>query len=793
MPDSAKALVNGLYQIHAKLGVELTRAGEDAVITDADKALDSIRKQAKASKGKKATPEPQTVLDAITAGERTDIVSAARDIARWYFEQGLTDRETIYTRVHGELARIFPAITRIETVNAIAGYGRFRALSKDAIDIQMRDLIGQSLQLARIRAMREGKAPLKVAEPRPISDAERHLTQIVNELKRQGKYSVTDPTRQLRTALDAIKARLDNQIADLNQEISTGEKINKTRTTVEYDAEAKAKRAERDRLVKIRNEIFKAPGITDEARIKRTVAALERSLREYERRITERDYFATNAKSAAPEDVRIDALKARIASTKQQLEWLKKMAKPEMRTAEELAEDVWEERVLARMTDLKDRLARGDFATTPRPERVLTPRMEKIKAKLVKVEADFEAAKRRWRWQQKSAPAKAFDLTLDTFDLVRAIWTGLDLSPILRQGIMPLLTNPITTIKEIGKAFPSIASEEAAVIHMNRLRETPEYARYVRYKTPFTEVGGPLERQDELVTSNLARHIPVLAGTQRFYTALLNGLRFSMLQMGEKAFAPNGKYTNEQGKAMAFYVGAATGRGSIGSLDRAGVWLNRVFFSPRLFASNLQMLVGMPIWKASDAKVRKYIAGQYARMAIGWAGIYTLGYLAGGELEQDWRSSDFGKIRFGNTRIDPLRGMSQVIVLTGRTLTGERKTGTGRIVAIRGPDTPFKGMTVADVMENFIRSKFAPAISIPFDIAVGETVVGQPVDPRSMKMWTRLITPMAGQDIYQAIQEQGMPEGTAMGLLFLLGFGGMTYERKTKRIIPRSPYRLPVR
>ena len=789
MPEGAKARVKALHDAHAKLEVEIAKEAESAVVVEADKAIKDIKKQVKAAKGKGEPPEPQIVLDKMASGKRTDLTEAARDIARWYIMQGVTDRETIYDRVHGELSRIFPAMTRLETINALAGYGQYKELSKDALKVQLRDLIGQSQQISKIKDMLAGKAPLKSGrEQRTPTDEERRLLQIVNEMKRKGEYSVTDPARQLKSALDAIHTRLKNQIADLNEEIRTGEKISKTRTTVEYDAEAKALRAERDRLKAIEKELFGDPKMTDEARINRAVAALQRSIAEYERRITQGDYFARKATVKTPPSEQIDALKAQRESTKQQLEWLKKMAKPEMRTPAELALDRWENSVLARIADLKDRMARGDFITQPRPERVLTPRLEKLQAQKMKVEAEFQAAKRRWQWQQSSLPSKAVDLTLDTFDLVRAIWTGIDLSPILRQGIMPLLAHPVRTVTEIGKAFPTLTSEEAALRHMNRIRESPQYARYQRYRLNYTEVGGPLERMEELVISNLARYIPVLAGTQRFYTALMNGLRHSSMEIAERAFGPDGKFTKEQGETMAFYVNASTGRGNLGWLERAAVPMNRVFFSPRLLMANLQMLTGAPILRATDAKARAYIAREYARMAIGWGLIYTLGYLANGEFEWNWKSSDFGKIRFGNTRIDPLRGMAQVAVLTGRLTTGERKTARGRIVPIRGPDRPYAGLTAFQIMANFMRSKLSPMFSIGLDVIAGETMDGEPVDPLTLRTAGRLVTPMAARDVYEAIREHGVPEGAALGLLFILGFGGNTYEPRTKKRRPKSFY-----
>jgi hypothetical protein len=96
--------------------------------------------------------------------------------------------------------------------------------------------------------------------------------------------------------------------------------------------------------------------------------------------------------------------------------------------------------------------------------------------------------------------------------------------------------------------------------------------------------------------------------------------------------------------------------------------------------------------------------------------VYLLAQLAGFDIEWDPRSSDFGKIKIGNTRIDPLGGFSQVIVFLSRVLDGKTKTGSGVIAPNRGENIPYGVDNTYQLIAKFVRSKLAPAVGTPIDL-----------------------------------------------------------------------------
>src|SRR5690606_38727402 len=143
--------------------------------------------------------------------------------------------------------------------------------------------------------------------------------------------------------------------------------------------------------------------------------------------------------------------------------------------------------------------------------------------------------------------------------------------------------------------------------------------------------------------------------------------------------------------------------------------------------------------------------------------VYLLSGLMGAELEGDPRSSDFGKIKVGNTRIDPLAGISQVTVLLSRLGSGQIKTGSGRIEPIRGPKKKFTTPGGWSLTMRFLRTKLSPSFGLAADLIDGENVVGEPVDP--VTGTARLFIPLSFQDIRETMEEHGVAKGAAISIL----------------------------
>ena len=97
----------------------------------------------------------------------------------------------------------------------VSGYGVWKELSKEDLEVRVRDDVGQYQQLAKIEALLRGDAPKKTGvERREASDEERLLMKEVERLKKAGNY--IDAEQTLKSAFASMKTRLENQIKDLD-------------------------------------------------------------------------------------------------------------------------------------------------------------------------------------------------------------------------------------------------------------------------------------------------------------------------------------------------------------------------------------------------------------------------------------------------------------------------------------------------------------------------------------------------------------------------------------------------
>ena len=308
----------------------------------------------------------------------------------------------------------------------------------------------------------------------------------------------------------------------------------------------------------------------------------------------------------------------------------------------------------------------------------------------------------------------------------------------------------------------------------------------------------------------------LVRASNRGFVTFLNELRADSFDSMYAAFTrPNAlerlagakprEGTLVEAKAIANYVNVATGRGKIGWGDKQATLtgLNAVFFAPRLVASRINLLAGQPLYQG-NARTRTMIAAEYARFAMGVGVVIALAAAAkaafgddddeDGLVTTDPRSTDFLRIRFGNTYIDPLAGLAQVTTFLARIGTGETVTSSGEVRSLRNQwrrtdlmdglhelapsifdrpdyieDRKFGQRSAGDVLGTFMRSKLNPATGAAVTLAFGEDYSGQPADPK--KVARDLFIPLSFQDVGGIMTDNGTPAGAAIFTLSLLGMG----------------------
>jgi hypothetical protein len=362
-------------------------------------------------------------------------------------------------------------------------------------------------------------------------------------------------------------------------------------------------------------------------------------------------------------------------------------------------------------------------------------------------------------------PRTAVEKGKDVINSVRSIMTSLDISAPGRQGLALGISNPTKVPKAFANQLRAFGSEKEAYKIARAIEERANAKLYRSsglYLAPVDNLTR-LSAREENFMANLAAKLPGVKASERAYATYLNQLRADVFDTMAEALAKGGKLDDESAAAIANYINIATGRGDLGKLAPAAETLNTIFFAPRYAASRFQFLLGQPLMKGNVA-ANKLIAKEYAKFLVGTGTLLALGHLAGGKLEGDPRSSDFGKIRFGDTRIDVGGGLNQSATFLARMVTGQTKTGD-----------QIKKQSRQHTAVRFVRSKAAPVVGAGWSIAEGKDYIGQPVSTWSV---LKGFLPMTGRELYEALQEEGLEASDTVKLLNLLGVPVSEYRAK---------------
>ena len=372
----------------------------------------------------------------------------------------------------------------------------------------------------------------------------------------------------------------------------------------------------------------------------------------------------------------------------------------------------------------------------------------------------------------------------------RTVMASEDMSAPLRQGF------GLIHKKGFWKAIPDMVkswgSEAAYNASQAAIAEKPLFKARVdaegKALPSFAEDAGlkltdltDLTKREESMMSSWAEKVPGVRPSNRSYTTFLNKLRadtFESLINDGKVFGANGEVNIPLAREIANFVNTATGRGSLGKLENSAVALNTFFFAPRLIASRLQMLNPVYYTTAHPFVRKEALKSLFAIAATGNV-VGQLAKMSGlGTVETNPNSADYGKIKIGNTRIDPYAGFQQYIVAANRIMRPEglkvgHETNTGVVpidmttgMAASGgsqiksstsnnvnkfSEAKFGRPTRKDTLERLAVSKLNPILGFVYDMLKGKDFEGQPFNlPEEVA--TRFV-PLFLQDLKTLVTE----------------------------------------
>lgn len=387
------------------------------------------------------------------------------------------------------------------------------------------------------------------------------------------------------------------------------------------------------------------------------------------------------------------------------------------------------------------------------------------------------------------------DALLKGLNLPRALRSSFDLSAPLRQGIF--LVGKKRFYQSFGSMFKNAFSEKFFQQSQKEIFERAGQERAKRGGLALSELDDFISTREEAFASNWAEKIwglgRIVRASSRAYTGFLNRLRADVFDDLVKRAAATGRDVDDEKflKGIASFVNAATGRGNLGNLERASGLLNGVLFSPRLMASRVQLL--NPVYYVrADPFVRK--EALKAMLSFAAMGLTVLGIakLAGAEVSDDPKSSDFGKIKVGDTRYDIFGGFQQYVVAGARLITGQTTASTTGQTRTLGDG--YNSTTRLDILARLGRGKANPLTAYIINMLDGENLIGE--EFKMGEDTVMLFTPLIIENLIEIAKED--PELLPSSIFSIFGVGMQSYtsdsgytsrsesKQKESGYVPRS-------
>lgn len=353
----------------------------------------------------------------------------------------------------------------------------------------------------------------------------------------------------------------------------------------------------------------------------------------------------------------------------------------------------------------------------------------------------------------------------DTFGTLKSLKSGFDNSFFLRQGRQAFMESPSIWFNNFVKSWGDIVKEFKGVDAM-MLAKAEIFGRKNALNGKWDNAGLDIHIAfEEAYPSHILRgtatsKIPPIKLFGRIYKASESAFSAGAMRMRADLadlFIEKGEemgvnfLDKEQAKPIGELVNSMTGRGNLGVFETSGRAMNILFFSARFLKSNIDILTA-PIkygaMKAKQAQGHKYNAGEvFARRTAALNTVKLISAIAAvltiadtlqpGSVNWDSRSSDFGKIKIGNTRFDVTGGLGSLVILASR-LAPTKHNGKWSQYTInsKGKTTNLRsegfGRNALDVLTDWGTGKASPGAGVVLSMIKGENFDYSPVTYQSL-------------------------------------------------------------
>ena len=380
-------------------------------------------------------------------------------------------------------------------------------------------------------------------------------------------------------------------------------------------------------------------------------------------------------------------------------------------------------------------------------------------------------------------------LLLDTANEIAktsvSIVASIDNSFIGRQGIFTLLTGHPkiwgkTAVKSMADFVKVLGKGKAEDALMAKIFSDPLYMEGEYQKAKI------IDRTEEEYPTSLPEKAPIVG---RLFKASNVAFTNSGVRMRTELYktlrdvkeSRGIEMTTEQIKGLGKVVNSVTARGDIGRLNNPIVRL--FMWAPKMLKADLDILTAHQFSDIPKADKRVAL-DNIVKIIMVTAIIEAVATAYDDDAtEFDPRSSDFLKLKFGDTRLNFTRGIAAIIVLTARLLTGKYKSATTGEIKDYG--SGFAESNRFDVVLNYLVNKAPPATRSVIDVLRGRNFKGDP--PTLSSVLIQAGVPISVQNVLELVANPTIDETFGV-ILDFFGLSATTFrDSNTKtKVIPTN-------
>jgi hypothetical protein len=341
--------------------------------------------------------------------------------------------------------------------------------------------------------------------------------------------------------------------------------------------------------------------------------------------------------------------------------------------------------------------------------------------------------------KERGIGKSALDGAMKVANVTKSLKASIEFTALFKQGFGTLMTHPTVWfgngVDMFNNFFKTVGGGDAMNEIKSDIASRPNSINgyYAKMKLATGNV-------EEEFPSSLPSKIPVVGrvfkGSSMAFTGFQYENRADLADLYIEIAKKNGLDLDSSNSktlpALGKMINSLTGRGSLGKAEAIGNEVNAAFFSPRLAMGSIQMLVAHPlgIGLEGDTFTQKQAAINLVKMIVGTSAVLvTANAIKPGSVNFNPISTNFGRIKVGDTTFNVSGGNAAIITLAARIATWKSESSTGKVTAINARTKTgaavFGGATVGSVLETFMTDKLSPAASVVNDLwLTGDTFAG---------------------------------------------------------------------